>query len=48
MTITDDANIEECYITLFTKVSMSDAEIFMTESLGLGLGDMTTCVGLTK
>ncbi|KAI7800935.1 hypothetical protein IRJ41_015697 [Triplophysa rosa] len=40
--ITEDANVEECNITLFTKASMSDAEIFMTESLGSAIID-TAC-----
>lgn len=31
--ITEDANVEECNIALLTKASMSDTEIYMTESL---------------
>lgn len=35
-------NVEECNITLFTKDSMSNAEIFLTESLGSAIID-TAC-----
>lgn len=32
--LTEDVNVEECNITLFTKASKSDSEIFLAESLG--------------
>ena len=40
--ITEDVNVEECNITLFTKASMSDSEIFLAESLGSAIID-TAC-----
>lgn len=38
--MTEDENVEECNITLFTKAVMKDSEIFLAESLGSPIIDI--------
>ncbi|XP_039900576.1 uncharacterized protein LOC120741662 [Simochromis diagramma] len=40
--LTEDGKVEECNITLYTKASMTDSEIFLTEALGSAIID-TAC-----
>ncbi|XP_034069112.1 uncharacterized protein LOC117544299 [Gymnodraco acuticeps] len=42
----DRTKVEECDITLFTKASLSESEVFLTESLGTAIID-TACVTRT-